>query len=175
MTKAATQSALRMSPSLSALFARDLSRKNIVIIGCPASGKTTIAKELAKRTGQKVFHTDDYMQHGYKESLYVLLADLMEVNEAEPPIIEGVQAYRLLRKGVELDCLYPDIVIELKVSPEQVERVYRTERVWDKRRSVDKVLKNLEAFNKMHETILADYAQMKNPHPPEWIVIDNRF
>ena len=169
----ATQSALRISPSLSALFARDLSRKNIVIVGCPASGKTTLAKELAKRTGQKVFHTDDYMQHGYKQSLYVLIADLMEQGRAV--IVEGVQGYRLLRKGVETQSIYPDIVIELKVSPEQVERVYRTERVWDKRRSVDKVLKNLEAFNKMHETILADYMAMKNPHPPEWIVIENKF
>ena len=162
----ATQSELRMSPSLSALFARDLSRKNIVIIGCPASGKTTLAKELAKRTGQKVFHTDDYMQHGYKESLYVLMADLMEQDRAV--IVEGVQGYRLLRKGVEMGCIYPDIVIELKVSPEQVERVYRTERKAEK-------LPKLSAFNKMHETILADYAQMKNPHPPEWIVIENRF
>lgn len=169
----AIQSAIRMSPSLSALFARDLSRQNIVIIGCPASGKTTLAKELAKRTGQKVVHTDDYIGFGYKESLYVLMADLMEQDRAV--IVEGVQGYRLLRKGVEMGCIYPDIVIELKVSPEQVERVYRTERVWDKRRSVDKVVKNLEAFNKMHETILADYAQMKNPHPPEWIVIENRF
>ncbi len=155
-----------MSPSLSALFARDLSRKNIVIIGCPASGKTTLAKELAKRTGQKVVHTDDYMQHGYKQSLYVLMADLMEQDSTV--IVEGVQGYRLLRKGVELDCIYPDIVIELKVSPEQVERVYRTERKAEK-------LPKLAAFNKMHETILADYAAMKNPHPPEWIIIENRF
>lgn len=143
-----------------------LAGKTIVIIGPPASGKTTLAKSISESTGTGVVSTDDYMEHGYKDSLYVMLDDLAELTE--PKIIEGMQGYRLLRKGVELDCFYPDIVIELSVTQEQVERVYRTERISSK-------LPKLAAFNKMHQTILESYKAMDNPRPPKWIRIQNEF
>lgn len=143
-----------------------LAGKTIVIIGPPASGKTTLAKSISESTGTGVVSTDDYMEHGYKDSLYVMLDDLAELTE--PKIIEGMQGYRLLRKGVELDCFYPDIVIELTVTQEHVERVYRTERIASK-------LPKLAAFNKMHQTILESYRAMENPNPPEWITVLNDF
>lgn len=149
------------------LLKLDIAGKTVVIIGCPASGKTTLGKALAERTGRDVIHTDDYMEHGYKQSMYAVLADLMMRDEnTAPPIIEGVQGYRLLRKGVELDCFYPDVVIELHVTPEQVARVYREQRS-------EKKAGSLIAFNKMHETILADYRAMDNPRPPAWYTVQN--
>lgn len=144
----------------------DLAGKTIVIIGPPASGKTTLAKSISEFTGTGVVSTDDYMEHGYKDSLYVMLDDLAELTE--PKIIEGMQGYRLLRKGVELDCFYPDIVIELSVTQERVDRVYRTERIVSK-------LPKLAAFNKMHQTILESYKAMDNPCPPKWVRIQNEF
>lgn len=150
----------------SQLFDYPLSGKTIVVIGSPASGKTTLGKALAAKYGQKLIHADDYMQHGYKEALYVMLADLIEIDE--PVIVEGMQGYRLLRKGVELGNFYPDVVIELQVTEAQVERVYRSERQAEK-------LPKLSAFNKMHQTILKSYKALENPHPPEWITVQNQY
>ena len=151
----------------------DLTGKTVVIIGCPASGKTTLGKALAQRTGAKLIRTDDYMDFGYKEALYVMLADLIEIDE--PVIVEGVQGYRLLRKGVELGNFFPDVVIELEVTEAQVKRVYETERIWDKRKSAEKMLASLAGFNKMHQTILGKYREMENPHPPTWYTVRNEF
>lgn len=148
------------------LHALDLTGKTVVIIGCPASGKTTLGKVLATRTGAKLIHTDDYIQHGYKEALYVLLADIMEIEE--PVIVEGVHGYRLLRKGVEFDNFYPDVVIELEVAQEQVNAVYAKERPGKK-------VEYLAAFNKMHQTILNKYREMPNPKPPVWHNVKNDF
>lgn len=142
--------------------------KNVLIIGCPASGKTYLANYLKKSHGKthKFFHTDDYMAYGYKESLYVLMNDLMKVRQ--PTIIEGIQGYRLLRKGVELDSYFPDIVIELKISEATMLRTYRTERQGKK-------IESLLGFNKTHDKILSDYFAMTNYKKPEWIKLENEY
>lgn len=148
------------------IFTLNLSGKTIVIIGVPASGKTTLGRILASLTGQQLVSTDDYMPHGYKESLYAMMDDLRQITA--PVIVEGIQGYRLLRKGVETGEFFPDVVIELKVTPEQVERVYRRERQADK-------LPKLPAFVKMHDTILSSYKAMENDRPPEWIEVQNEY
>lgn len=152
------------------LFNIDLAGKSVVIIGCPASGKTTLARRLAERTGTRLVETDSYLGHDYKAALYELIErDLMPFSGAV--IVEGVQGYRLLRKGVEGWegwHFYPDVVIELKVTPEQVDRVYRTERKGKK-------VGSLTAFNKMHSTILDKYRAIDNPHPPKWYTVQNEF
>lgn len=142
--------------------------RNILIIGCPASGKTYLANYLKEAHGKthKFFHTDDYMAYGYKESLYVLMDDLKKTNQ--PTIIEGVQGYRLLRKGVELNSYYPDIVVELKTSEARMLKTYNTERQGKK-------IESLLAFNKTHDKILNDYFAMTNYKKPEWIKLVNEY
>lgn len=148
------------------LLTLDFSGQTVVIIGNPATGKTWLAKEIAKCTGSRLIQADDYIEHGYKEALYVLLDDVTEADT--PLIVEGVQCYRLLRKGVQLDCFYPDVVIELTAPQEQIERVYREQRP-------GKDTKFLTGFNKMHQTILADYRSLENQRPPKWYTVENRF
>lgn len=143
---------------------------NVLIIGCPAAGKTFLADKLKGQNpdDHKLFHTDDYMRYGYKESLYKLLEDVEKIQSHTKTIIEGVQGYRLLRKGVEFNCYYPDIVIELSVSEHRMLKTYREERIG---KSID----SLYAFNKMHDKILKDYFAMHNPNKPKWIKINNEY
>jgi cation diffusion facilitator CzcD-associated flavoprotein CzcO len=139
--------------------------KDVVIIGPPASGKTFLSK-LLESPAHTVLHTDDYVQFGYKEALYVLLNDLKHVDGNV--IIEGVQGYRLLRKGVELSCYYPQVVIELQITQERMEQTYREQRP-------GKDFSYVKSFNKMHAKIKADYLAMENPSKPEWITIQNNY
>lgn len=144
---------------------KDITGKNILIIGCPASGKTFFSKLLANE-GHKVFHTDDYMRYGYKESLYAMMEDLAK--HKGNTIVEGVQGYRLLRKGVEMNNYYPDIVIELEVPESRMLKTYREQRPGKK-------IDSLIAFNKTHQTILNDYKSMPNSKKPLWIKLQNNY
>ena len=77
-----------------------------------------------------------------------------------------MQGYRLLRKGVQLDNYYPDIVFQLIISEEQMMNTYKHERD-------EKKIRYLRGFNKTHDKILNDYFAMANPNKPEWIKVDN--
>lgn len=143
----------------------NIKNKNVLIIGFPGSGKTYLSN-LLKNDLHAVFHTDDYIKYGYKDSMYKCLSDVSK--SLKNTIVEGVQGYRMLRKGVELNCYYPDIVIELKISHERMEEIYKKER------DVKKI-KYLSGFIKSQAKILQDYKQMKNKKPPEWIILENKF
>lgn len=145
----------------------NIENKTVVVIGPPGSGKTTFANQFGET--HLIIHTDDYIPYGYKEALYVLLHDLEKVKFLKRPLlIEGVLGYRLLRKGVELNCFYPDVVIELTVTPERQAEIYAKERDAEK-------LKYLKGFARTHAKILADYNALFFNHEarqelePEWI------
>jgi hypothetical protein len=143
----------------------DLPGLDVLIIGPPASGKTYVSNLIARECGYGVvIHTDDYLKHGNVESLYCTLADLELI--PPPRIIEGVGGYRMLRKGVQMDCYYPDLVIELYVPDGQIEYVYRTQRKYEK-------LPHLKGFNMGLQSILKQYKEMPNARPPKWVVLDN--
>ncbi len=149
----------------------DIERKDVLIIGWPAAGKTYLSKLLARdNPNHKLFHTDDYIKHGYKEALYVLMADIATTKK--PTIVEGVQGYRLLRKGIELDSYYPEIVIELEISRELMYATYKNERA-------DKDPTALKGFINAHEKILRDYRAMlsivSKAKRPEWHKIKNNY
>ena len=145
---------------------RNFAGKNVLIIGCPASGKTFVAKELAITSCQDIIHTDDYSKHGYQDALYKVM-DSIKVAE-DPIIVEGILGYRLLRKGVELDCYYPDVVIELLVTTQRMLKTYAKERG-------GKDATRLKGFNAAHQTILEEYRRMPNKHRPEWIKVKNEY
>lgn len=151
------------------------SGKVTVIIGRPGSGKTTVGLLIAEQKQEcRLWHTDDYIPYGGVDGLYQMMAEMEEDGYQSPAIIEGVGAYRLLRKGAELDVFYPDVVIELIVTDEQVERVYTKERDASK-------LKKMPGFVKGLETVLAGYRQIMSVRelegrtPPVWMRVQNDF
>lgn len=141
---------------------KDIEHKNVLIIGCPASGKTYLLNQF--KTEHRKFHTDDYISYGYEQSMYKCLDDIKATKEKT--IVEGIQGYRLLRKGVQLDCYYPDIVIQLIISEQQMMNIYLNERD-------EKKIKYLKGFNKMHDKIINDYFMLENKHKAEWIKVFN--
>lgn len=141
----------------------DFIGKNVLIIGCPASGKTYLSNII--KTDHKLIHTDDYMMHGYQASIYIILQEIQNIKEST--IIEGVQGYRLLRKGAEFNKYYPDIVIELLISEEKMIERY-------KERPAKKM--DYKSFMKANDTILKEYRDImrsQNRPIPQWYKIDN--
>jgi len=141
----------------------NIKNKNVLIIGPPASGKTTLANELQKVNKHCLVHTDDYMVYPYEEALYIMMEDMKKLTY--PTIIEGVQGYRLLRKGVQLGTYFPDLVIEMEVTREQQAAIYESERDPAK-------LKYLKGFAAAHQKILNDYFELIGDRKPEWIKVN---
>jgi len=144
----------------------NIKNKNVLIIGPPASGKTTLANELQKQNRTHVvFHSDDYMQFGFEQALYALMDDVELINPPFKTIVEGVQGYRMLRKGVQTGRYFPDLVIEMEITREQQLRIYENERDPAK-------LKYLKGFAATHNKILNDYFELIGARKPEWIKIN---
>lgn len=138
---------------------------NVLIIGPPASGKTYFANKLKADNPHKIINTDDYLQYG-NDGLYYLLNELKNIHT--PTIIEGVLGYRLLRKGVELNCYYPDLVLELEVSESKLQAVYNSERI-------GKDFNGVKSMIKANQKILAEYKSMDNKYQPYWIKVNNEY
>lgn len=150
--------------SIIKLLENEYANKNILVIGYPATGKTTFAKKYIEYLPQHtLIHTDNYISHGYEQSLYVLIDDLENITT--PTFIEGILGYRLLRKGVEIGCYYPDVVFELTASWAHIEKVYHTEREGKK-------ISNLKSFSKSLDSILTEYKALHNPNLPIWHTIN---
>lgn len=152
----------------------DFRGKNVVIIGSPASGKTFLASRLKEQCPEySILHTDDYKEHGFEQSLYVLIEDLKTKQELNKPlIIEGILGFRLLRKGAELDSFYPDVVIDIAVDDEKIHQIYHDERDPSK-------LKGVLSLQKSCNTILSKYLALMqekdSKHKPEWISCRNNY
>lgn len=71
----------------------------IVIIGFPATGKTTLSIELQEELlpEHSLYSSDNYIDLGYEQSLYGMIKEI-ETDPNPKKIIEGVQGYRFLRK-----------------------------------------------------------------------------
>lgn len=145
--------------------------KTIVVLGFAASGKSYLCSmlfgvgaDLCSR--YKVFHTDDYMQYGFEQSLYKVMLDVRTHVELHPNtncVIEGIQGYRLLRKWAELGIKGPDLIITC-VAP-VAERMVR----YEKRGKAWPV-----GFDKTLSKIWMDYCIMENDmqHKPRRIMYE---
>lgn len=119
----------------------------VIIIGAPASGKTTLAKTLEQHF--TVIHTDDHIGLGYDKALYSLMEDLDYWNDEW--IVEGVLGYRLLRKLRQIG-QDVDLIIECERSLADIEEVYRRERNADFNR--------VKGMIKANDTVYQEYKRL---------------
>lgn len=75
----------------------------VAIAGRPGVGKTTLANEIAAKTGYMVLGTDSWI--GQIPFSDVPFAAMDEVEGKDNYIVEGVQVVRMLRKGYKPDVL----------------------------------------------------------------------
>ena len=144
---------------------------NVLIVGDPATGKTKLSGELALRHPKHtVIHTDDFMDNGYERGLYQIL-DKIKATEG-PTLIEGVQGFRLLRKGLQESSYNPDTVIHMFSTPQLIYKAYNTDY-----KRLGKDVKYLEGLAKANIKILNDYRLLKTRinNPPAWYNIDNVY
>lgn len=119
----------------------------LIIAWHPATGKTTLGLKLKQLyPDHTLIHTDAYMEHGYKESLYMLIQDL-ESYAFENIIVEGIMGARLMRK---LQQVHPTIRVDLYVflrgNMELISGIYARERP-------DKSIKDVESACKWLDTV----------------------
>ena len=136
--------------------------KNILIIGPPAGGKTFLSNKFKELHDFTIIHTDDYRDLGFKESLYGLIEDIKK-HDFKNLIIEGILGYRLLRKGIQLDCYKPDIVIEIDPGFDIIISRYLKERD-------NKKISSVASMIKANETVLKEYFLMCVQRP-QWFKI----
>ena len=89
-------------------------KKYIVIYGHTKSGKVLFGKLLSEALGVRLIISDDYKYLGWKQNMYHIREIIKSTDE--PLIIEGVQSGRLLRKGVEFNDFFADLVIHLEIN-----------------------------------------------------------
>ena len=108
----------------------------LIIAWHPATGKTTLANKVREQLrDHEIFHTDNYMEYGYKESLYKLIEDLTSrlwdfIDDEEPAIIvEWVMGARLMRKLQELNQdSSVSMYVYLRGTPRLIKETYERER-----------------------------------------------
>jgi len=140
----------------------NIASKDVIIIGCPGSGKTYFANKI-NDIHHSLIHTDDYIKHGFVNSMYEALNDVIKCNNNT--IVEGVQGYRLLRHGARSNTYNPDIVFELVISNDTLIELYDSKRDYDKLEFVMKM-------NRANDKVLRDYKSIVN-NLPEWHTITN--
>jgi len=127
----------------------------IVIVGFPTTGKTTLCNGLSFKDS-RVWHTDDLIEdHGFEEALYVLMPQVIR-DPSKIKIVEGIQGYRLLRKGLELKTFYANVVIECIASKEE-----RARRIVDRGKDVNKTF----SLDKTCWKIWNDYLELLKSVP----------
>jgi len=110
------------------------------------------------------------MDNGYERGLYQIL-DKIKATEG-PTLIEGVQGFRLLRKGLQENLYNPDTVIHMFSTPQLIYKAYNTDY-----KRLGKDVKYLEGLAKANIKILNDYRLLKTRinNPPAWYNIDNVY
>lgn len=123
----------------------------LIIAWHPATGKTTLTKKVLENIPNAVvFHTDDYMHHGYKDSLYQLMEDISRewLKLTENIIVEWVMGARLMRKLQEnWHGNTVSLYVYLRGTPRLIEETYERERPGKNFDTILSAIKGLDTVN----------------------------
>jgi adenylate kinase family enzyme len=75
----------------------NINNKNVLIIGSPKSGKTTLAKKL-KTKNHLLICTDHFLRYNSNDALIQLIDVINHFKNKTNILVEGTLGYRLLRK-----------------------------------------------------------------------------
>lgn len=129
-------------------------KKNIVILGFTKTGKITIAKKIAEHLNIPVLISDYYYELNKDNALEYMINDIKYFKASNIPYIaEGVLCFRLLRKGVQLDDFYPDLIIKTECNNETIQHFYHKDNESHK-------IKNALSFNKGLDKIWNEYINL---------------
>ena len=134
--------------------------KSIVIAGFTKTGKVTIAKKISKELNLPLFISDNYINEKDRTtSLYGLIDSILPYyNRNIPFIVEGILTFRLLRKGVQLNNFYPDLIIKTNCNDATISHFYKKDGEESK---INRAL----SFNKGLDKIWDEYANLVNKNP----------
>ena len=135
-----------------------LNKHYIIIYGHAKSGKILIARLLSEKLKRKLIVTDDFIHYGFKECIYVIREKIKEINE--PLIIEGVQTARLLRKGIEMNDFFADLIIHLECDEQSIEQSYINDGEINK-------IPQIHKFNQTIDKIFEEYKYLQEINYPE--------
>lgn len=128
--------------------------KTVVIVGVAASGKTSLASLLKEHNPRfTVINTDDYKKYDWDEALDLVARDVSFITT--PLLVEGVLAYRLLRRGAQRGNFHADLVFKCEVSKKQ-----RAERFTN--RGGQRSLDGMKSMDSMLMKVYHDYEQACN-------------
>jgi len=97
----------------------------VIIYGHTKSGKSLLTKLISEKLENRKYIFSDWYKHlGFKQNMYAILRLISNNNTKEKMIIEGIQMSRLLRKGVQLNNFYPDVVIHIICNYETIKYAY---------------------------------------------------
>jgi hypothetical protein len=147
----------------------DFTRRNILVIGKPGSGKTHFSKALSfKYWRHELIHTDKYLKL-YDDVGRQIYAAFEDADHYKHTIIEGILGYELLLEGYKKQSYFPDVVLECQVSAGHQRLIYLNERDPAK-------LRYLKHFERINQAKLNEYYNIVPvDQQPRFITYNNEF
>jgi hypothetical protein len=132
----------------------------VVIVGYTKTGKYPIAKKLADELNRPLFVSDDFGYNDYDDKgLYAFMDAIQPLyTQNIPIIIEGILCFRLLRKGIQMNNFYPDLIIRTICDDNTIAHFYKKDGEANK-------IKRALSFNKGLNTIFNEYLDMVGQNP----------
>jgi hypothetical protein len=129
-------------------------KKSIVVIGFTKTGKITIAKKLSEYLDIPILISDYYYELSKDKALEYMMYDIKNLETSNIPyIVEGVLCFRLLRKGIQLNNFYPDLIIKTECNDKTIQHFYHKDNESSK-------IKKALSFNKGLDKIWLDYINL---------------
>ena len=138
-------------------------RKHIIIYGHSKSGKVMLARKISEILKCDLIVSDDYMFLGWSDNMYYIKNLLQTEYKEKNVIFEGVQTCRLLRKGVQLNDYFADLVIHITCNYESiVESYYRDGQAYKLKGG------KVKRFNELIlDKIFFEWHNLQNIHHPD--------